>query len=409
MQRIAGSYSQKSSPVSQSQYQSPPLAYASVMGYKIPVRCGASLAWGSRGNALLYSSWSSEIPLYYTIHNGTLHWHEQQLALPGRANLVQKGQAVIWNRIEGIYTEIVEQVPRPPICSNSEVGQAIEEYKKLLISAVKSRLQTLESTTRIAVSQSGGLDSCLVAWALKELGVNFIPLVACGSLDDWDYQMATHVLGQWGITPRPVLVATEDMPDLFSEAVLCYESHQFDNLQMAVCNVAIARIAKSLGITAIFNGHAHDDFMGAHGLVQAEYKRLSGTDAERWRDARRNAISGIGMEKMFSSTFRRYGIEVRMPFFDTDLVEWILAQPTSIIPVKAKKPFARIVARKLLPPGEWSRPVYNQRGYINGAGFYEETIRPTIEYHLEAAKQHLAYLKQKDWRAIALLHASNNH
>lgn len=404
MQRITGSYSQKSSPVCQSQYQTKAISYASALGYKIPVRCGASLVECDRGNALLYSSWSGEIPLYYTIQNGTLYWHEQQLALPGRANLVQKGQAVVWNRVEGIYTEIVEEVPRPLIRSNSEVGQAVEEYKNLLISAVKSRLQSLESTTRIAVSQSGGLDSCLVAWALKELGVNFISLVACGSLDDWDYQMATQVLAEWGIVPQPVLVAVRDMPSLFDEAVLCYESHQFDNLQMAVCNVAIARVAKSLGVTAIFNGHAHDDFMGSHGLVQAEYKKLQGTESERWRDARRNAISGIGMEKMFSTTFRRYGIEVRMPFFDTDLVEWMLAQPTTIIPVKAKKPFARIVARKLLPPGEWSRPVYNQRGYINGAGFYEETIRPTIEHHLEAAKQRLVYLKQHSWRAIAQMH-----
>ncbi|MHC5897588.1 adenine nucleotide alpha hydrolase family protein [Nostoc sp.] len=216
--------------------------------------------------------------------------------------------------------------------------------------------------------------------------------------------MAQLVLSQIGVEPIPVLIAEAELPELFDEAVFCYESTQFDNLQMAVANVAIARRCQELGVKTIFNGHVHDDLMGTDGLVQGKFKQLQGTESERWRDARRDALSGFGMEKMFASTFRRHGIKVRMPFFDNDFANWILSQPTTIIPVKAKKPFARLATRKVLPVGEWSRNVYNRHGYITGAGFYEDNIRPAIEMHLEKSKIYLAYLKTQNWQKIAEQH-----
>jgi hypothetical protein len=386
-------------------YAISPVHFKTVDDFNIPLFCGASLVRSKNGKVCLFTGWSHEIPLYYSIYHDNLYWHEQQLALPRqmRPVLVERGQAVIWHPERGVATYDIEAIPQPPI-RNDEVSldQAIEEYLNLLLDAVANRVSN--SPHPIAVSQSGGLDSCLVAWALKHLGVDFIPLVACSSLEDWDYQMAQLVLSQIGIEPTAVLITLRELPELFDEAVFCYESTQFDNLQMAVANVAIARRCRELGVKTIFNGHAHDDLMGSEGLVQGKFKQLQGTESERWRDARRDSMSGFGMEKMFSSTFRRHGIKVQMPFFDTDLANWILSQTTDIIPVKARKPFARLATRKVLPMGEWSREVYNRHGYITGAGFYEDSIHPAIKKHLEKAKIVLAYFKSQDWRKIAEQH-----
>lgn len=404
LQRITGSYSHRNPSISQLDSQVKPETYQSFDGFHVPIGCGATYVKCDRGDALLYVSWTCEVPLYYTVHNGGIYWHEQQLALPKKGTIVEKGQAVLWNRIEGIRTKQIEIIPQPAIDEQASPESSIQEYSDLLVQAVQRRVETLPSGTKIAVSQSGGLDSCLVAWALAKLKIPFTPLVACNSLEDWDYTQAVEALAPLGITPEPLMVERSQMGELFDEAVFCCESAQADNLQMAVCNLMIARECDRRGITAIFNGHAHDDFMGSEGLVQAEFKKLTvGTESQRWRDARRNSISGYGMEKMFSSTFRRYGIRVKTPFFDQHLVNWILSRPTNIIPVKARKPFARAIARQLLPVGEWHRDVYNRHGYITGAGFYEEGIRPTVEHHLERAKQHLNLIKHRDWRINASL------
>lgn len=408
MQRLSGKCNPRRDKDFQTvDYAITPVEFKTVEDFNIPVDCGASFVSSQSHKVCLFTGWSHEIPLYYSIYRDNLYWHEQQLALPRqmRPVLVERGQAVIWHpeRGSGIKTYEIESIPRPPIRNDDvSLDNAIDEYLDFLLDAVENRVSN--STHLIAVSQSGGLDSCLVAWAIKQLGVDFVPLVACSSLEDWDYQMSRIVLSQIGIEPIPVLITPIDLPELFDEAVFCYESTQFDNLQMAVANVAIARRCRELGVKTIFNGHAHDDLMGTDGLVQGKFKQLKGTESERWRDARRDSMSGFGMEKMFASTFRRHGIKVQMPFFDTDFANWILSQSTDIIPVKAKKPFARLATRKVLPIGEWSRNVYNRHGYITGAGFYEDNIRPAIEVHLEKAKIYLAYLKTQDWRKIAQQH-----
>ncbi|MFN6475326.1 asparagine synthase-related protein [Nostoc sp. DedQUE07] len=386
-------------------YAISPLKFQSIEGFNIPVDCGASFVSSQNGKVCLFTGWSHEIPIYYSIYRDNLYWHEQYLALPRqmRPVLVERGQAVIWHPERGITTYEVEPIPRPPIRSDEvSLDEAVEEYLNLILDAVGNRIKS--SIHPVAVSQSGGLDSCLVAWALHTLGIDFVPMVACSSLEDWDYQMAQLVLSQIGIEPMPIVITPQRLPELFDEAVFCYESTQFDNLQMAAANVAIAKQCRELGIKTIFNGHAHDDLMGSEGLVQGKFKQLKGTQSERWRDARRDSMSGFGMEKMFSAVFRRHGIKVQMPFFDTDLANWVFSQTTNIIPVKARKPFARLATRKVLPIGEWSREVYNRHGYITGAGFYEDNIRPAIDEHLEKAKIVFAYIKTQDWRKIASQH-----
>ncbi|MBD0301724.1 MAG: hypothetical protein ICV85_05955, partial [Tolypothrix sp. T3-bin4] len=374
-------------------------------GFDIFTGCGASSVQSKNGCVCLFTGWTQEVPLYYSIYRDTLYYHEQQLALPGAATLVERGQAVVWHPEKGItkYDDI-EPIPRPPMRQIKSMETAISEYVQLIFDAVLLRIP--QEDCRIALSQSGGLDSCLVAWALNSAGFKFTPLVACTSADDWDYQMAREVLYNMGVEPIPVIINPKDLPDLFDEAVLCYESAQADNLQMAIANIAIARFCQKNNLTTIFNGHAHDDIMGNYGLVQGTYKKLTGTEHERWRDARRQSMAGFGMEKMFSATFRHYGIKVQSPFFDNDLANWVFSAPLEIIPIKAKKPFARLVARHLLSVGEWHREVYNQHGYIMGAGFYEDRIRPYLDQHLEKSKLRLAYLKNLNWRTVAKMHDS---
>ncbi|MHC5897585.1 hypothetical protein, partial [Nostoc sp.] len=104
-------------------------------------------------------------------------------------------------------------------------------------------------------------------------------------------------------------------------------------------------------------------------LVKAALKQVKvGTDSERWAIARKNVtLATKGMLKMFASTFRHYGIHVRMPYYDRDLLNWAFSQPISIIPATFDKSFVRDFATTVLPNGEWLNKKYSV-GYLTGAG-----------------------------------------
>lgn len=410
MQRIYGNYQPGEPDIFQADASVPLLPnsqnFWKIDEFEIPITTGGlSLVYSKKGKVILFTGWNQEIPLYYSVDHGKIYWHEQALALPNKAILVERGQAVVWDGDKFSFHDDIDPIPRPSIQENFNLETVIDEYLNLLVQAVRRRIENCEHP--IAVSQSGGLDSCLIAWALHKLKVKFTPLVACTSLQDWDFQQAFEVLTTtFGVEPIPILITKEDLPGLFEQAVFCYESCQQDNLKMAAANIAIARKCQELGIKTIFNGHGHDDLMGTYGLTQGTYKKLTqGSESERWRDARRETISGFGMEKMFSTTFRRFGISVQMPYYDRDLANWVLSRSKKIIPVKAKKPFARLVARTAMPHcGEWNNTNYNSKGYITGAGLYESVVFSAIEQELEKAKTRLSYLKNIHWTKVAAMH-----
>jgi hypothetical protein len=213
--------------------------------------------------------------------------------------------------------------------------------------------------------------------------------------------------------PIPIIIKPVTLTDLVKEALLCFEAPDIGNVKMAIGNILMARKCQELGIDLIFNGHAQDDLHGVGGLPIGAFRKMAeteGTVSERWRNTRRNeTYTASGMTKMFASTFRRYGIEVRTPYYDADVMEWLFSQPTEIIPVHHAKPFARLAACSILPPGPWQQPKYHSTGYITGAGFYEDRLRSLIELEMNNMRDYLKDLKQQGWKKIARSHFSTHN
>ena len=404
--RINGRYSLRSRAIKQLDHQITPRHFTTFDGHKLPIRGPFTQAVCQHGTAVLYVSQPGEVPLYYSTTPGWIHWHEQKLALPGSPQRLNQGEALIWTP-HSLRVQRVDELPQPEIRHPMPIDQAVEEYKSQILNAVSARLD--DSTAPVAVSQSGGIDSLMVAWALLQLGRKFVPMTVCTGMDDPDISVAMDALSQMNAPePIPIVIQAQKVESLLKEALLCFEDVSDGNIKMAIGNLLMARKCQELGIQYIFNGHAQDDLQGVGGLAIGNFrKKVHGTTSERWRDTRRKETQdATGMVKMFSATFRRYGIQVRMPFYDADLLEWAFAQPIEVIPVHHAKPFARSVACSILPPGPWQNPKYNSTGYITGAGFYEDRLRDLVESKLKHSRAFLHDLKNLGWSKIAILHAS---
>jgi asparagine synthetase B (glutamine-hydrolysing) len=403
MQRLCGHYSIRSKPVEQLDWQITPKHFKTFSGYKLPIRGPFTQVLCDRGSAVLYVSQPGEVPLYYSITPGWIHWHEQRLALPGKPIRINQGEVVLWNP-KGVETQKIDELPCPAIEPDCSFLEAIKQYKALLIQAIAYRLP--DNVQTVAVSQSGGIDSLMITWGLLQLGIKPLPLTVCTGLDDPDISVAQEVLPQMGaIKPIPILITQELLNSLVKEALLCFEDADIGNIKMAIGNLLMARTCQEQGMDVIFNGHAQDDLHGVGGLALGTYRKLTGPSSERWRDARRKEVhDASGMVKMFASTFRRYGVQVRMPYYDADLLEWAFSQPTTIISVHHAKPFARAVACSVLPPGPWLEPKYNSTGYITGAGLYEDRLRDALDSRLQFMRDWLRDIKTVPWQEIANQH-----
>ncbi|MFN6475322.1 asparagine synthase-related protein [Nostoc sp. DedQUE07] len=377
--RISGSYNLKTSPkISSSDFQIQPTNFIDLEEIRLPISGPFALAEGKHGSCYIYSSYPSEIPLYFSVIKNEVHWGELKGKLPGNPERVKPGYLAHIKPGGYKLVPVQNQLPAPAIRQEKVfIKDAIAEYWELLLVAVQRRLATCPPG-KIAVSCSGGVDSLLICQALMVLEIDFIPFTACTDYNSWDIQNAILVLeAMSGPKPVAVLIDNDFVISHAQEAMSLYEylgpTDKYN--QAAISYLAIAKAAEIAGCSAIFNGHGQDD---VHGNIRSIYKELKNEDdsykqAQMWRDERIRALKEMlylwNDHKLFSSIFRHYGIHVRMPYFDWDLATWALSQPISIIPVDKTKPFVKKAANLLLPPGPWNHSTYASTGYTKGAGW----------------------------------------
>ena len=362
MQRIAGHYTARSRDIKQLDHQISPQHFKLVDGHKLPIRGPFTQVICQRGTAVLSVSQPGEVPLYYSTSPGKISWHEQKLALSGSVERIPQGTAIVWTP-QSLFEYPVDQLPRPEIRPPQPQSTAIAQYRQCILNACAVR--TLK---RVAIAQSGGTDSLLLAEALLRLGVEVVPMTICSGLDDLDIRAAQGSLQAMGLSTLPIVIPANHLPALIREALICLETVESSNVRMAIGNLLMARKCKQLGITMIFTGHGQDDVFGKGTLMKAVVAQQTGSPSEQWRDARiAGTAATAGMLKMFSATFRRYGVEVRHPYYDADLLEWAFAQSVETLPIEYKKQFVHAVARDALPNGFWLDEKHSI-GYLSGSG-----------------------------------------
>ncbi|HLP88418.1 MAG TPA: asparagine synthase-related protein [Nostocaceae cyanobacterium] len=367
MQRLSGSYSLKSSPILQFDCQSRTQRNIKIEGWEIPDN-SCSLIKCDKGIAVIYVSQPGEIPIYYWVSPKKICWSEQKFQLPKCSKQIKPGELIIWE--PGFITSyFYDSLEIGESRNDYSLLEAFEEYKNLILQAVKKRLETLPNPQKVAVAQSGGLDSLLITWALKQLNVEIYGLTVCTSEKDLDFVAASAYLAESKIPHLPLVLTQEEIPKLLGEAITYIENVETSNVRMAMGNILMARKCQELGISGIFVGHGHDDIHGKGTLVKAALKVAPGeTEAKKWANARKNVtLATGGMLKMFASTFRSYGINVRMPYYDTHLLKWAFTQPLTIIPIAYDKPFVRALANHILPQGIWLSKQHSV-GYLKGSG-----------------------------------------
>ena len=167
---------------------------------------------------------------------------------------------------------------------------------------------------------SGGVDSSAIAGYLKTYFPGMVCYTARGESESRDLRCAREVASFLEMPLVEVLVRTPTA-DQLSSVVYTIEQDNKAQVEIAWACLALAAAMQSDGFKVTYSGEGSDELWGSYGLSYHgikklgfyEYRRRLVFDQHRKNFARANKV------------FMSHGVECRLPFLDTGLVEHALS------------------------------------------------------------------------------------
>lgn len=203
----------------------------------------------------------------------------------------------------------VPKLPDVIIPDNPE--KAAELLQEILMNAVKKRL---EDGAVGACLLSGGLDSSIIAAAVKKLGAD-MPVLTVGMEGAPDLENARIVAEHLGMEHEMILFGAEDIEKLVERAVTTMESFDEDCVSGTISNLFASGAASEI-TNCILSGEGGDELFGGYHLlkdVPTESGRLM-MMKRLMAVAYNTAVQRLDRSMMGNS------INYRTPFIDTQVI-----------------------------------------------------------------------------------------
>lgn len=205
-------------------------------------------------------------------------------------------------------------------------GSKLEE---LFMDAVKKRIPK----GRFGLLFSGGIDSVLIALALKRMGADFCGYVAG---DGRDSEFAVYAAKKIGIKLKRVKLSGE-----VKKVVRAIESGEVVKVGVALTLDAALKEGAKDGIKVMFSGMGAEDTFGGYSR-QRNAKSLNGE--------LRSGLLRLHEKDLYTQDLisMANGVELRLPFLDRDLVGYALKVPEGMKTKNGKtKEILRRLAKKM--------------------------------------------------------------
>lgn len=184
---------------------------------------------------------------------------------------------------------------------------------------------------------SGGIDSAAVALELKRHFPKLVAYVAVMNPRSPDLRAARVVAEAVGVELREVAVSAPSNEDL-ERVVRAIEMPHKAQVEIGWACLALARRMQADGFKVTFSGEGSDELWASYGFA---YHALKTQD---WHSYRRDLFVGQHRKNFArcNKVFMARGVECRLPFLSTPLVELALALPRAAVQDGARRPKAVI-------------------------------------------------------------------
>jgi diphthine-ammonia ligase len=252
----------------------------------------------------------------------------------------------------------------------------------LFLNALKLRIP--DSTQKVGVLFSGGVDSTFIAFCLKKLQIPFTCYTA--ALDDVlnpaeDYVYAKKIATELGFELRSKIITIDEVKNYIAQVVPLIESSNVIKVGVALPFFLACEQAKEDGVRVMFSG------LGSEELFAGYQRHENSSDI--------NAECIAGLRKMYERDLYRddvltmhHSMELRLPFLDIPLLKFALTIPAEYkIRGETKKYILRECAKDFgLPTYYADRP---KKAAQYGSKFDKAIDRLTRKQKLTLKSQYL--------------------
>jgi len=259
-------------------------------------------------------------PLYYIRNGNTTYFASEKKALwngqddPTRLN---PGDILRIDNDSGakVHEGFHLQLPQIDIV---DFREAVEIYKKALITAVKKRLTGLNEA-RIGVIFSGGIDSVLISKLLQREGKNII-CYCTGTEKSGDIVAARSVADDLGLELKLTIIEEDMVESLLPEIIRNVEESGLLQVEVAIPMYLAAKLAAEDDIRVMFTGQAADELLAGYPwyndvLGESGYLRLH---EKLWEDLTFLYTDTLEREDKLTMA---HSIELRAPYLDRDVIQ----------------------------------------------------------------------------------------
>ena len=305
------------------------------------------------------------VPLYYGINDelAAIASNNKTILAAGLTPIKAEPGCLIELSEEGVRKERIAGLWDIPTAISIE--EAIDRLDQLLTQAVKRNTSRL---TSVNLAFSGGIDSTLLAYYLKEAGVR--PHLACvGAEESSDISAADKAAESLGLSIHVTTYNESDIEAHLDAILNSVEEPDPMKVGVAIPLYFVVLNASTSGSRVVFSGNGSDELFGGYAKYVAEYQ----TSGESVRSTMFNDITR-SHEVNFSRDWNictDLGVELRLPYADPDLTAFALTLPTTYkLPKQGKDPrkiILRRLAEKLELPTEVAHRPKKAAQYSSGS------------------------------------------
>lgn len=229
-----------------------------------------------------------------------------------------------------------------------------ERARQLIFDGVqRGSLERTISDVPVCTLLSGGVDSAVVAAHLATQLPNLVGYVAVMDLRSRDLRAARVVAERLGIELREVRVPAPSSDDL-ARVVHHVEQPHKAQVEIGWACLNLAERMRADGFKVTFSGEGSDELWASYGFAYhgVAQKGWSAYRRELFRDQHRKNFARC------NKVFMAHGVECRLPFLSTQLVEDALSLPQAVVQDGKSRPKAVLqdAHEAMLPSSILRRP-----------------------------------------------------
>jgi asparagine synthase (glutamine-hydrolysing) len=196
-------------------------------------------------------------------------------------------------------------------------NEAIRRYGNVLEESVRKRIHDRE---RVGVIYSGGIDSFLIAYLVKKLGVPFTCYVAGRDNGSSDIEWARKTAERFGFPLKVKLLSARDIEAMIPDVIQTIEDHSLNQVEVAIPMFASIRMAQEAGERVVLTGQGADELFGGYRWYSTIVDREGyNSFLERsWEDTFLLYKECLEREDKIAMA---HSIELRVPYLDPEVIK----------------------------------------------------------------------------------------